>query len=698
MRFLVVSAVLVFTSAVRADLPSPRFDRLTPLGAAAGSSVEVEVVGADIEAAKTLLFDHPGIKAEYVKDRKFKVTVSAEVPAGTYDARLVARWGISNPRLFAVSRGFTEVVEKEPNDEPATAQIVAVNSIVNGTSDQGREDVFRFTAKKGQRVVVECAAQRLDSQLDGVLALTDADGKLLASNGDYFGKDPLVEFFAPRDGEYFATLNDLSFRGGQPYRLLISDRPHVENVFPRVVEAGRAASLTVFGRNLGNGSKPSPFLVNDLPLDSLNESITPPNDVLKRGLFRFTEHPTGHSVLPTAATCTLTGFQHRGIPLLISDIPVTLELEPNDTPSRPQALKLPAMVSARFDKERDADWYEIEPPESGSYWFEVYCERIAGRADPYLVIVDDKDNRVAELDDFGARMNAFDGHIRDVSGSANLNAKKKYRVLVQDRYRRGGARYQYVLSIRKSAPDFFAAAIHHQNPGPGGTTILKGGAVYLDIVIHNTGGFNGPLTITAEGLPKGVHALPTTINNDTRGVFVLWADKDAADWIGPVQLTATAKRGEESIEHEVRPYSRVWSSTDLNSSRPTRELLVAVRESAPFAVSPAAEKIEIEAGKKAEVKLKCERLWPDFKAKIDLQGLSFPGPIKMNSISISEGKDEATATFEVQPGARPGEYTVALQCQAQVPLIKDARSAKANTLVAMPSRPIRIVVLPAAKK
>ena len=31
----------------------------------------------------------------------------------------------------------------------------------------------------------------------------------------------------------------------------------------------------------------------------------------------------------------------------------------------------------------------------------------------------------------------------------SLVAKKKYRVLVQDRYRRGGARYQYVLAVRK---------------------------------------------------------------------------------------------------------------------------------------------------------------------------------------------------------------------------------------------------------
>ena len=59
-------------------------------------------------------------------------------------------------------------------------------------------------------------------------------------------------------------------------------------------------------------------------LNELKESVTAPDDLFKRGLYRFTDHPTGHSVLPTAATCTLVGFQHRGVPLLISDTPVSL--------------------------------------------------------------------------------------------------------------------------------------------------------------------------------------------------------------------------------------------------------------------------------------------------------------------------------------------------------------------------------------
>jgi hypothetical protein len=686
-----------------AELPSPRFDRLTPLGASAGSSLEVEVVGPDIEDVKTLLFDHPGLKAEHLKDRRFRITIATSVLSGTYDVRLLGRFGVSNPRLFAVSHGLTDVAEKEPNDDAAAAQSIAVNSAVNGMSDGNRDDVFRFPAKRGQRVVIECQAEKLDSAMDATLALHSADGKQLASNSDYHGRDPLIDFLAPQDGEYLVTVHDLSYRGGQPYRLIVSDRPQIENVFPRAVQVSKPAMLMVYGRNLGKAAKPSRWRVQDLPLEEYQESVTPPADVLSLGAYRFIEHPSDHSVLPTAATCTLTGFQCQArpggtaanaVPLLVADTPVTLEAEPNDDAGKPQLIQLPAVVSGRFDRERDADWYEFEAPENGPYAFEVYCERIAGRADPYLVVMDDKGNRVTELDDFGHRMNAFDGHLRDPSGTVNLTGKRRYRLLVQDRYRRGGARFQYVLVVRKPVPDFYVAAIHHQNPGPSGTNLRRGGATAVDVVIHHKEGFSGPITLTAEGLPRGIHAQPTTVR-DNRGAFVFWADADAGDWTGPIKLIATGKRGDMLLRREVRPYTRVWSEANISSSRPTRELVLAVRESAPFALRFTTQRLEVKAKSKAEVKLRVDRLWPDFKNTVTIQPLSFPGQFRMSNMEVAGGKNEVTVAIDVQAGTPPGEYTLTVTGQAQVPFSKDAGAKqKPNTLVTQPSRPLTLVVKP----
>ncbi|MEZ6121684.1 MAG: PPC domain-containing protein [Planctomycetaceae bacterium] len=704
--FAAVAGMVLLTAPLKslpAELPSVRFDRLTPLGAEAGTTVEVEIVGADIEDVRSLWFDHPGLTAEPIPDRErwFSVTIAADVPQGTYDVRLSGRWGISNPRLFAVSHGIRNVPEAEPNNDRTTIQKIDLNSAVGGMSDGNGQDLFQFEASVGQRIVIDCQAGILDSPMDATMTLS-CDGRLLASSSDYHGRDPFIDFTAPQDGVFEVLVHDLSYRGGLPYRLLVTDRPYVENVFPRALQAGQTAEFTALGRNFPEGAQPSSWTLADQSLQQLRFTASAPGDLLTEGRYRFFDHPSAHTVLPTAATCTLTGFQVQPLPgadpafqpqtILLTDSPVTLESEPNDLRDQPQALTLPVTLSGRFDRDRDADWYAVEVDASGQYAFDVYCERINGCADPYLVVVDDQGNRVTELDDFGHRINAFDGHLRDPSGMIHLNEKRRYFVLVQDRYQRGGVRYQYVLTIHKPRPDFYPAVIHSQNPGPGGTNLWRGGTVYLDVVIHQKDGFNGEITITANGLPQGVHSVPTVINNNSRGTFVLWADDDAPEFTGPIHLMATGQRDDgEIIRREVRSYSRVDSQN--GTSQPTRQLLVAVRESAPYRLMWNHSDAECEPGKAVDLKLKLLRREQNWTDDVTVQALAFPGNFSMTSTKFSGDQTELIIPLSVQNGTRPGRYTLALLGQAQVPFNKDSAAAdRPKTLVSLPSQPFTIVV------
>ena len=706
-RTITVIVSLLTSPVASGELPSIRFDQIAPLGATAGTTVEVEIAGADIEEVRELWFDHPGLTVIPVSDKErfFSLTIAADVPQGTYDVRLVGRWGISNPRLFAVSHGLLNVAEVEPNNDPTQAQAIDVNSAVGGICDGNGQDLFRFAAKAGQRIVIDCQAGVLDSKMDGTMSLT-SNGKLLASSSDYRSRDPFIDFLASQDGEYQVLVHDLSYRGGLPYRLLVTDRPYVENVYPRAVQAGQFADLTAFGRNFPSDDTDSLWQINDLPIQQHSFSVDVPNDLLSIGAYRFSEHPSGHSVLPTAATCTLTGFQVQPMigkdvvsfhaqTILVTDSPVSLEVEPNDDSEKSQQATLPAVISGRFDRPRDADWFELEVVESGQYAFDVYCERIDGCADPYLVVVDDAGNRIQEYDDFGHRINAFDGHLRDPVGMVQLNEKRKYKVLVQDRYQRGGARYQYVLTIRKARPDFYPAVIHSQNPGPGGTNLRRGGAVYLDAVIHQRDGFNEEITYTAEDLPPGVHSIPTVINNNVAGTFVMWADDDAADFAGPIKIIATGKRGDETLQREVRAYTRIDSSG--NSSQATRSLVISVRDGAPYRLEWDQQSVEAESGTTIQLKLRLTRRIPDWKNEVTIQALSFPGFFKMPNGSITADQQEATVSIEIQAGTRPGKYTLAVLGQSQVPFNKDpAATDRPNTLVSLPSQPVTITVKPPA--
>jgi hypothetical protein len=697
--------VIALDGSTRAELPFPRFDRLQPLGLAAGGSVDVEINGGDLEGLSALRFDQPGLSAEPIagRERWFKITAAADVPAGTYDVRLVGRFGVSGSKLLQVQRGLAEVPEKEPNNELPQAQVVQVNCVIGGTSDGENVDLYRFTAKAGQRIVLDVDAQKLDSMLDSQLLVLNSAGKQLASSGDYHGRDSLIDFVAPADGEYVAVLHDLSYRGGYPYRLTISNKPHVENVFPRAVQRGQAAQLTAFGRNLGGG----PAAVGPTGESALESaSVTVTADV-PPGQFRYLEHPTDHSVLPTGATFRLDGQQFRPsfptgesltpVTLLVVDEPVALEAEPNDKNDAPQAINLPAVVSGRFDQPRDADWFAFTPGEDGQYAVEVYAERLAAQADPYVVVLDDQGNRVSEFDDYGHRINAFDGHLRDPVGSVNVQKDKKYRLLVQDRYQRGGPRFQYVLTIRKVVPEAFVAVIHRENPTPAGLNLWRGGSTYLDIVIHHRDGNSTPVTISAKNLPPGVQFQPTTIPSDSRGAFVLWNDENAPDFLGALELVASYESNGQKVERAVRPYTRVWNDAK-GSSRPTRDLATAIIEKAPFFVVPEKERVEVKAGDKLELKVQIKRLWPEFAGELKLLPLSWPGNFQMPELPVAAGANEATVTITIQNGTASKEYTLALLAQAQVPFNKDpAAKERPNTLVSLPSRPITIAVQPPAK-
>ena len=690
---------LAIPSCLWAQLPSPRLDRISPLGAAVGGKAELEIVGADLEEP-SLVFDHPGISATKVegKDRFFQLSVSNEVPEGTYDCRVVGKYGISNPRLFAVHRGLADVAEVEPNNSQSAAQAIQVNDVVFGMSDSNELDVFKLQLMQGMRVTIDCSAARLDSMLDGTLKVVDAQGRQLAASSDYFGRDPMIDFIAPSTGDYWILLHDLSYRGGMPYRLMVTTRPFVENVFPRVVQEGRDVNFTVLGRNLGAKSSETTKELQDVKLFEAGFTGRSPANVLEFGKFVFLEHPAQHSVAPTASTCTINGWQVRpefeGVPtvnainVMSTDLPVTQEVESND----PQQIELPVAVSGRFDVPRDADWYTFTAAENGSHSIEVYCERIAGQADPYVVIFDEQEKRILELDDFGHRINAFDGHLRDPSGTVNLSQGKRYKVLVQDRYQRGGPRYQYVMELQPSRPDFFVATMHSQNPGPGGTTLWRGGAAYFDVIIHQTRGYSGPIVITAENLPQGVHAIPATLGLGSGGTFVLWADQDAPESAVPIRLIATGERAGVKFTREVRPYARVWNQGD-GTSQPMREHWIAVRDKAPFALRFEESRVPVVAGAKVDVKLKLDRHWGSFKESLNVLSNSWPGNFKFNSVQIPIGADEVTVSIEVQAGTRAGEYTLSVLGQGQVPFTKKADGSELkNTLVSLPSQPITLLV------
>ena len=112
--------------------------------------------------------------------------------------------------------------EQEPNDTPSQATRLAVPGGVNGRIQAKRDlDHFTFKAAKSKPVRLEVFARRfgtvLRSQLDASLDVMTPDGKVLATGDDSAGKDPVLVFTPPADGEFVARVRDLNNKGGDGF-------------------------------------------------------------------------------------------------------------------------------------------------------------------------------------------------------------------------------------------------------------------------------------------------------------------------------------------------------------------------------------------------------------------------------------------------------------------------------------------------
>jgi hypothetical protein len=661
------------------------------LSARAGSEIILEVAGEHVEDAMTLFCGHPDLTAEADEDNKYRLKVAPTAPPGIYEVRVVGKQGLSNSRLFAVSRDLEEVLEVEPEDDPRLPQAVPLNVAIAGESDGNGVDVFKFPARKNQRITIDCQADRLDSQLRGVLVLSSAEGKLLARSRPYYHRtDPLLDFVAPADGDYLVTIHDATYAGGHPYRLVISDYPHIENAFPPAVLPGRTAELTLLGRNLPGGRRPQ-----GRSLESLNLRLAVPDIDLARARFPMLD------LLPSPSL-NAPGLQLRpqtlgkslnALTLLASDVPVTLESEPNDAAEKAQALTLPAMVCGRFDRPGDSDWFAMEAKANEPVAIELFAERLGAPGDPRVVILDKEGNEVATIDDHGVDKGGtelFQSN-RDSAGLFTPPADGTYRLLIQETYGQGGERFVYALRVGLPRPDFAPVAFLEEPNEPGRLVVRKGGSAFCEVCLNRRDGFTGAVTVEAEGLPPGIFCPPAIVDSRSEiGDVVFTASPDAPEWAGMVRLRAWATIDEKRVEREVIPLTRRWLNVDPQTPRSTRGLGLSVRPGAPYALRLPREPATVAAGSSAVVSVEVERLQAGFGDKIQVSGLNPPAGFEVSAAEISPGDAVVKVTIAVGADVPPARYTLVLRGDAQVPYPPGEDAPRVR--VADPSTPMTFVV------
>jgi hypothetical protein len=670
------------------QLPVPRLNSVFPCGAQRGTEVEVTVSGAELDGATGLYFSQKGLTAKPVppdpKDAnknkgKFLVSVAADVPVGPYDVRVVTAAGASNFRAFLVG-DVPEYVEKEdtkkPNNEFPNAERVAVPVVVNGRMNGGTDvDHYVFAAKKGQRLIINCWAWRIDSRLDATMMLYDGKGRELAYSGDFYGKDPFIDFTVPEDGDYVVKVWDFIYDGGSDlfYRLHIGATPHIDAVLPAAVTPGRKNTLTVYGRNLPGG-KPAPgWEVAGRPLEMITREVDVPADPE-----RLTAVRGGEAVRPTQAL--MDGFDFRisapegtsnAVFIGYAADPILLEKEPNDDAKTAQRVEIPCDVTGTFSL-GDRDTYAFKLKKGERIVAEVFGERQCGLADPMLIGFDPAGKRLVAADD-RATPNIgqirFTTNTRDGRWDFTAPTDGEYTVQVRDLYfqQRGDPRFTYRLNIRRPRPDFRLYAVPSHDIHPDCAAVGKGGRTWMDILLYRNDGFDGPVRVEAVGLPAGVSCDPVVVAPGKNSApLVFHAAADAKPGVFDVRIVGKAEIDGAAVARIARGGGLTWPTVNTPGvARMSDSIVLAVRERNPYTVTASLASATAAAGTKVAIKVKIDRA-ADWAEAVQLSGFELPPGASVGLVTVAKGATEGTAELTLPANAKPGTYGFCLHGAGQV--------------------------------
>ena len=721
-------------------LPIPQLKSLFPCGAQQGKSVELEISGGNLDATSKLYFSHPGIKAELIVDPKaappvvaavtpapvdaagkpmpappppppsgpfrFKVTAAANVPVGDYDVRSIGKFGISNPRTFCVSAD-AESNELEPNDAKDKANRVPLNGIVNGRISPAEDiDWFSFAAKKGQRVIIECRAWRIDSKLDGMLTLYNSEGKeLIACQDENIRdqkRDPFIDFDVPADGDYLLRFTDFMYNGGSDnfYRLSISTHPYLDFISPTGAKPGTTAAITFYGRNLPGGEK-TDVIVNGRPLEKVVRQITVPGDadvVTTLHNSELLRPPTSrvdgmevHITGDTGTSNTKT--------LVFSDGPELLEAEPNNALNEAQKLPVPCAVTGAFSAAKDVDNYTISAKKDEKFLIEVFSERIGSPADPDLEIYGADGKLVVATQDTGENI----GQLRFPTSTSDIvypwTAPKDgdYTLHLEHVYQavQGGPQYRYRLEIRKNVtPDFRLVCSPTHDIRIDSHCVYQGGRQRLDVLLWRMNGNDEAVTIEARKLPPGVTCEPIVMGPGVKwGSLVVNAAPDAPLGESEFEVVGTATLGGTKLTRQARGGVVVWDTVNTPAiSRVTRSMVIAVREKVPYAVTASSTTLTIKPGDPINVVVTAARR-ADMPSAIQLNGsgIELPNGLTIPTTTINVGQNEAKITLATTDKIKEGTYSFIINSESQVP------DGDKKIRCIYPSNPIKVTVEAKAK-
>jgi hypothetical protein len=677
---LLHALILSFLAAVTTlAAPSPKLANVLPTGGQRGTEIELSFTGDRLQDTEEIIFHEPGIQMVKLlsatnKTVKAQVRIAPDCSLGEHHLRLRTATGISELRTFFVGP-YPVVAEIEPNNDPAKAQKIELNTTVTGVIKNEDVDCFRLELKRGERLSAEVEGMRLGRGVfDPRLAVLDSAGKVLADSDDTWlaMQDPFISLVVPADGAYTIRLREATYAGNDEchYRLHIGHFPRPTIVFPLGGKAGDALHVTWYSEATGEFGQ-------DIKLPAAPQE--------KHGVFAELDG----LLAPTPNW------------IRVSTFPNVLAAAPNQDREHATATELTppfALNGILAEKGRD-HWFRFRAEKGTALEATVYARRLRSPLDSVLEIFDAQGKSIASNDD-------SDG--ADSSLKFTPSESTNYFARIRDTLGHGGREFAYRIEITPVQPRLTVKIpeVARNDTQSRQFISVPQGNRFATLVTIKRSNLAGPIAFGIDALPEGVSLVTNQVAPNVDSLPLVFEATSNAPIAGKLtELTASTTNGvtgrfHQQVDLVEGPNNATYYGTGVD------QLCVAVTKEAPYHLRIVEPGVPLVQAGTMRLEVVVERA-PGFDEPIEVQMVwNPPGVSAQSEATIAKGQTNVFYQLNADGGAEIRSWNIAvlghatvdggeLYVSSQLAKLEVASpflSGKIETLWAKPGHPAKLTV------
>jgi hypothetical protein len=634
-----------------------------------------------------------------------EVEVSPDADIGPVSFRLLTPLGTSPEGRFLIEPYYGEAPDQEPNDTPETASEAILPAILSGTiSKPGDVDLYKIKVNTGQLVTFDNGAMAIGSTLQPVVTILDENLAIVREFGATGGiEQSMFAYRFEKAGTYYVKVADYQQSGDARhfYRIVAGEFPLIVGTYPLGVRKGTGGEVALRGYHLAPklklDGKPEPGFEDSAlvrPEHAFNEvrvalgdepeiqsqggpipvPVTVNGRIAARGAqndYRFQARKGEALVLEVNARrlgsdldSFLEVLDSKGNPIeraLVRPVwQTSVTLRDHDSAGRG------VRISA-WDGLRAGDYVMIGgevirvealplSPDNDTLFeafggqrlafFDTSTEAHAIDSAVYKVQIHPPGTNLSPNGLPIARLyyrndDGGPGYGRDSVVHFTAPADGEYIARIRDVQGLGGDTYAYRLTVRKPHPDF-RLGVNPTNPN-----VPLGGTVPVTVTAFRMDGFDGPIAISLDQLPAGLHAAPGVISAGQNSTTITLSADAGARISAAVPFEVTGK-AENGIAHAANPEDHL----KLIALMPPPDLLMTAET----------KEVTLAPGGKAEITVSIARQ-RDFKGRVPVEVRNLPPYVRvldvgLNGVLITEDESRRSFTIEALPMAQPADQMI----------------------------------------